>query len=81
MKTVTLYHSVVCPRCHFSRLMLKQVLKDFPDIQVERKELFSNMSEAKAAGARTIPALVAGDKVLRGSIFTPGKLREFFSDL
>ena len=81
LMTVTLYHSVICPRCHFSKIMLNRVLKEFPNIRLERKELFSNFQEASSAGAKTIPALVAGDKVLRGVVFTPGMLRSFFRDL
>ena len=79
--TVTLYHSVICPRCHVSKVILERVLKEFPDIRVERKELFSHMREASDAGAKSIPALMAGDRVLRGIVFTPGKLRQFFRAL
>jgi predicted DsbA family dithiol-disulfide isomerase len=78
LASVTFYHSVICPRCHFSTVMLNRVLKEFPGIHIERKELFSHIKEATAAGAKSIPALVAGDKVLRGVVFTPGMLREFF---
>jgi glutaredoxin len=81
LASVTFYHSVICPRCHFSTVMLNRVLKEFPAIRIERKELFSHMREASAAGAKSIPALVAGDKVLRGVVFTPNMLRDFFRGL
>ena len=81
MKSVTLYHSVICPRCQLSKLVLKQVLKEFPDVRVEKKELFGHMQEAKAAGAKSIPALVWGDRVLRGVIFTPARVRAFLESL
>lgn len=81
IQTVTLYHSVICPRCHFSKAMLNRVLQEFPGIRVERKELFTHLQEASRVGAKSIPALVAGDKVLRGIVFTPGMLREFFRGL
>ena len=31
MKTVTFYHSMICPRCHMAGMSLSRLLPDFPD--------------------------------------------------
>lgn len=37
-KTVTFYHSVVCPRCQLSGLLLERALRKYPDVQVTKVE-------------------------------------------
>ena len=77
MKTVTFYHSIVCPRCALAKLWLGQLLPEFPDVTVERVDVLAERRKADEAGVRMIPALVAGDRRASGFILTKGAVRRF----
>ena len=81
MKTVTLYHSVICPRCGLAKLWLASLLQDFPDVTLEKVEILTNKERARDAGVRMTPALVAGDRRLSGFILTKGAIRRFLESL
>ncbi len=81
MPTVTFYHSAICPRCRLTSLFLRSLLPDYPGVAVERVEYLRNLSAARAAGVRTIPTLVAGDRQLSGFLISRSRLRRFLDDL
>ena len=81
MKVVTFYHSVVCPRCHLAGFFLNQLLPGFPDVEIRKVEFLTHNADARAAGVRTIPSLVSGDRKLSGFVLTKGGIREFLSSL
>jgi predicted DsbA family dithiol-disulfide isomerase len=78
---VVFYHSVVCPRCHFSGLMLGRLLRKHPDIEVTKVEFLTNTDRARADGVRSIPALVAQGRSLTGVVLTPSKIERFLESL
>ena len=53
------------------------MLKDFPEIEVEKVEFLTNRAAARDAGVSTIPSLVYGDRKLRGVVLTKGMIRRF----
>ena len=57
---------------------IKSLLKDFPDIEVDKVEFLTNRKTARDDGVRKVPALVYGDRVLTGVLLTKGKIRSFF---
>lgn len=81
MKTVTFYHSLVCPRCGLAKLWLASLRRDFPDVTVEKVEFLTHQAEAREAGVATIPTLVAGSRRLSGFLLTRGAIREFLESL
>ena len=81
MKTITFYHSVICPRCHMANLSLAQLLREFPDIKLDKVEFLTNGERAKADGIRSIPALVAGDQKLTSFYLTKGRIRRFLESV
>ena len=81
MKTVTFYHSLVCPRCHMANMMLSGLLRDYPDVQLEKVEYLANMRQSRRQGVRGIPTLVHGDKQLGGFLLTKGSIRQFLDSL
>ncbi|MEZ6096296.1 MAG: thioredoxin family protein [Pirellulaceae bacterium] len=81
MKKLKLFHSVLCPRCHVSRMMLNRVLKDFPDFELEAIEFLTHRGEAKQHGVTMVPALICEGQSLHGIVFTPKKIRKFLSQL
>jgi len=78
---VVFYHSVACPRCQLSGHMLRRVLRAHPDVEVTKVELLTHMAQARAAGVKTIPALVAHGRSLTGIILTPGSIERFLASL
>ncbi|HSC28991.1 MAG TPA: thioredoxin family protein [Vicinamibacterales bacterium] len=82
MKKVKFYHSVICPRCQASKLLLARVLRQRPGVEITRIELFTNRAHARKDGVTSIPALVAENgRVLSGVILTPGRIRQFLDAL
>ena len=81
MKTVTFYHSMICPRCHMAGLSLSQILDGFPDIKVEKVEYLTNLGRSRKDGVSSIPTLVAGDKKLSGYYLTKKRIHRFLESL
>jgi hypothetical protein len=81
MRDVTFYHSVVCPRCQFSGLLLARILRDHPDIRLHRVEVLTNRARARRDGVRSIPALVSGNRTLTGVVLTSSRIRGFLQSL
>jgi hypothetical protein len=81
MKTVTFYHSVICPRCQMAALSLKQLLPQFPGISVEQVELLTNLGRSRREGVATIPTLLAGERRLSGFYLTRKRICEFLESL
>jgi len=81
LKTITFYHSAICPRCRMASLSLSALRREFPDLEVEPVELLTNRARAKADGVRTIPTLVSEDGRLQGFYLTRRKIRAFLGSL
>ena len=81
MKTVTFYHSTICPRCHIAGRSLAQLRDEFPDVVLEEVEYLANLRRARAEGVRTIPALVSGERALSGFYLTKRSIRRFLAEL
>jgi hypothetical protein len=78
---VTFYHSAVCPRCQFTGLVLRRILRKHPGIEVTKVEFLTNIDRARSDGVRTIPALVAEGRALTGIVLTPGRIEGFLQSL
>ena len=61
--------------------LLASVLKDFPEVGIEKIEFLKNRDAAKAAGVRSIPALVYGEHKLTGFLLTRKNIREFLESI
>jgi len=82
MSRVKFYHSLICPRCHASNVLLAKVLRDRPGVEVTRVELFANRAQARRDGVTSVPTLVAEDgRTLSGIILTAGRIRRFLDSL
>lgn len=81
MKTVTFYHSVICPRCQLAGLWLTGLLEEFPDVKLERIEYLTHLGQARRDGVRGIPTLVSGGHRLTGVILTRTRMRRFLASL
>jgi glutaredoxin len=80
-KKVVFYHSVVCPRCHISNILLRRALRKHADVEVTKIEILKNRDRARNDGVRSFPALVAEGRILTGVVLTPGGIERFLSSL
>ena len=78
---ITFYHSVVCPRCHYTGHALRAVLRKHRDVEVTKVEFLTHGEQATKDGVRSIPALVARGRALTGFILTKGKIERFLESL
>ena len=62
-------------------LSLKQLLPDFPDIEVNKVELITNLGNLRKEGIKMIPAMVSGDKKMSGLFLTKRHIRCFLESL
>ena len=76
-KTVTFYHSMICPRCRLVSRSLAALLPSYPGIRLERVEYLANLKRAGRDGVRMIPALVSGSESLAGFYLTRAGIRDF----
>ena len=81
MTSVRFYHSVVCPRCQMAGLFLRQLLPEFPGIEITKIEFLTNAARAREEGVRSIPSLVSGERRLSGFLLTKGRIRKFLESL
>lgn len=81
MKTVTFYHSAICPRCQVASRSIAALMPDYPRIQIERVEYLTNLKRARRAGVRIIPALVDETGGLKGFCLTKANFRAYFDSL
>ena len=58
MKTVTFYHSMICPRCHMAGLSLSSLLDDFPDNETVHAAIIARPYLSEAVIVRLV-ALVS----------------------
>ena len=62
-------------------LSLSRVLRDFPDVEVNKVEFLKNMGRSRKAGVRTIPTLVSGGNKLSGIVLGKKSIRRFLESL
>jgi len=62
-------------------LSLASLLREFPDITLEKVELLTRSVQSKEKGVYSIPTLVSGDKKLSGFYLTKKSIREFLETL
>ena len=81
MKSVTFYHSMVCPRCKMASASLSQLLPEFPDVTVDKVEFLTNRSSSRQAGVSSIPTMISGDRRIDGFYLTKKTIRRFLESL
>lgn len=77
MKTVTFYHSMICPRCQLAGFFLNSLLEEFPEIEVKKVEFLTHRAAAREDGVTSIPTLKAGDRKLSGVLLGKRRIRQF----
>jgi hypothetical protein len=73
---VTFYGSTLCPRCHFARGTLLEIIGD-KKIELEQIDVLIHPLKTWSDGIRIFPALKIGERILSG-IFLGRKIMEAF---
>lgn len=55
--TIQLYKSALCPRCAYASKVLKELQKEFDDLEVIRYDISTNFKAFKEANINMIPSL------------------------
>jgi len=74
---LTLYHSLICPRCARARKHLASLLGDTYSDLVDEVEIVSQPLKTWRAGVRLIPALRYGDSQLSGVVLSFEQIERF----
>lgn len=77
---ITLYKSALCPRCHFARKSLNELLADRDDIELEIIDILTSPARTLRDGVKLIPAIKAGDKKLSGVYLNKNDIAIFLED-
>ena len=59
---------------------LTRILKDYPDVIVEKVDIMTNPGRAWKDGIRMIPALKAGNEILSGVLLSEEEIRRFVQE-
>ncbi len=62
-------------------LSLKQLLPDFPEVEINKVEYLANLGHSHKEGIHQIPTLAFEDKKLSGMFLTKKKIRRFLEAL
>ncbi len=76
-KTITLYKSALCPRCHMAAKYLHQLAEDDRSLQVIEVDVFLHPVDFLSQGIRLIPAIKTDDRWLHGVYLTRQKIEAF----
>ena len=74
---IELYRTILCPRCLYVSRVLKKIVADSPNLELEAIEVATNLTRSRQAGIKTVPAIRIGNDLLTGLILTPQKIRGF----
>ena len=56
---------------------LSKILKDYPEINIEKIDIVTNPARAWKDGIRMIPALKSGNEILSGILLGEDEIRKF----
>ena len=75
--TITLYVSVLCPRCHIAKKHLVKLLEKHPSLEMEIVDVTANPLRMWKDGIRMIPALTYNGRTLSGLWLTKSAISNF----
>ena len=62
-------------------LSLSRLLRNYPDIKLEKVEYLTNLRAARSEGVTTVPTLKYGDEKLSGFMLSKSRMRKFLDTL
>lgn len=76
---ITLYKSILCPRCHLARKYLLDIAACDPAIEVDEVDILTAPRQSWNAGIRLIPALKINDHILSAMFVNKTAIADFIA--
>ncbi len=76
-KTIILYKSALCPRCHMAAKYLHQLAALDDSLEITEVDVLSHPMDFLSQGIRLIPAIKTDDRWLHGVYLTREKIKDF----
>lgn len=74
---ITLYRSVLCPRCFLARKYLQEITQHKSNVTIVEVDILSQPMKTWQDGIRMIPALKIEDKILSGVFLNKKQIKSF----
>lgn len=74
---ITLYRTVLCPRCRKAEQTMHRLRPEYPDLKLDIVEIAARPIESFRAGVRMIPALKCGGEILSAVSLDETRIRDF----
>ncbi|PLX95144.1 MAG: hypothetical protein C0620_04590 [Desulfuromonas sp.] len=74
---ITFYRTAVCPRCFLAHRLLKKIVEQDPQLELETVEVTTNAFNSWNEGIRMVPALKIGEDVLSGLFLDEQRMKKF----
>lgn len=76
---ITLYKSILCPRCHLARKYLFEIAACDPAIKVDEVDILTAPRQSWNDGIRLIPALRIDDHILSAMFMSKTTIADFIA--
>jgi hypothetical protein len=76
---ITLYKSILCPRCHLARKHLFEIAAGDPALEVDEIDILTAPRHSWNAGIRMIPALRINDHILSAMFLSKTAIADFIA--
>lgn len=76
---ITLYKSMLCPRCHLAGKYLLEITSHNPEIQVEEVDILAAPRRSWNDGIRMIPALKIDNHILSALFMSRTNIADFIA--
>ena len=78
---VVFYKSSLCPRCHHTGKILRQLAAERADLEIETVDILASPARALTDGVRMIPAIRADNRLLSALFLGRGKIIAFLDQI
>ena len=76
---ITLYKSMLCPRCHLAHKYIREITSDDPGINIEEIDIMAAPRQSWSDGVRMIPALKIDDHILSALFLSKVDIADFIA--
>ena len=76
---ITLYRSMLCPRCHLAGKYVREITSHDPEIKVEEIDIMAAPRQSWNEGIRMIPALKIDNHILSALFLSKIDIADFIT--
>ncbi len=75
--TITFFSSILCPRCHYTNMILRKLSQHHPDLIIKKIDVTLHPLAAWQRGIKIIPALQIESDILAGIFLNETAINKF----